>query len=382
MSSHSLLTLPGRFEEIVREIPDRRSDRNKLYPLPQVLFMALSSVLSGFAGWEAFALFAREKKGWFEQFFPLPEGTPCADTFRRVFEMVKPRALNEAFAQWVETLHEQLEGKLIAIDGKAIRGAFEAAKRTNPLYMLHVWCTEEKLLLACKAIAGAPGETAAAEELLEQLSLAGATLSFDANGCTQKLAQKVIGEGADYLMTLKGNRGAICREVRALFACARTRPHRSREYGHGRSETREVRLLPADRLPEAMRARWAGLRTLVQVKRTRRTAGKTTEQVHHYLTSLLPDPDVIASRIRSHWSVENQLHWVLDVSMSEDACRVRDFTAAENLALIRRVCLNVLRRPGSGKLSIPKKQQSAALNDGYRLELLRLMTKNDVISAR
>jgi predicted transposase YbfD/YdcC len=366
------LTLPGRFEEHFGSLPDRRIDRTKFYPLTHVLFMALSAVLTGCNGWDAMAAFAATKVAWFRQWFDLPYGTPSADTFRRVFEMIRAQTLCACFARWVDALHDSLQGQLVAIDGKSVRGAFEQAGRTTPLHLLHVWAVEQKVLLAHQAVDGAPGEPAATEQLLGLLSLAGATVTLDANGCTQRVAAKVIEANANYVLALKGNRGPIHRATVELFAARRGRACRQRTRGHGRVETRVVRALRAEHLPERLRQHWAGLRSVVQVERTRTCGDETSHETAYYLSSLPPEPKRLASCIRAHWSVENQLHWVLDGTMGEDRCRVRDQNAAENLALMRRIALTMLRDPSAGARSIVMKQRIAGWDDAYRTRLFAL----------
>lgn len=374
MSSSSRSPLPGRFEAHFGDLSDPRVHRTKRYPLTHVLFMAFSAVLAGCQGWDEIALFASERRDFFEKFFALPHGTPCADTFRRVFEALRAKALAERFAEWVETLHGSLAGQLVALDGKAVRGAFDHAARTTPLHLLQAWAVEQKLVLAHEASEGAPGELAAAERLLDLLALEGAVVTGDANFCTQALAARVVGEGADYIFTLKGNRGPICAETKQLFERKRAHADRQSGRGHGRRERRVVRVLSAELLPIERRQRWAGLQALVQVERRRtvEATGESSVEKHYYLSSLPPDSERLAALIRKHWSIENQLHFVLDSSLREDACRVRDANSAENLALLRRMSLNLLRRPGAGSLSVPLKQRKATLSQDYLFRLLTL----------
>lgn len=368
-------SLPGDFQDRIRSIVDPRCASRTSYPLVQILFMALCATLAGCEGWTAIADFARLKKPWFEQWFDLPYGTPSDDTFRRVFEVVKPQALTEAFACWVEHFRQHLPAEVIAIDGKSIRGAFDKANRTTPLHLLHVWATEQKILLGQRAVAGAPGEIAATEELLECLELQGTIVTVDAHGCTQSFATKALERGADYVMAVKGNRASVHTHTKQAFEQAASKSwHTEVDKGHGRLETRRICVLDADRLPPREHARWAGLRTLIQLERTRVVADKSSTETHYYLSSLPPDAKKLVSVIRTHWSVENQLHWVLDVSMGEDACRVRDRTSAENLAHLRRLALTLLNRPEAGSQSLRRKQRMAGWSDEYLMKLLTLGT--------
>lgn len=369
--------LPGQFELHLHSLHDPRNEHRTVYPLVQVLFMALCSVLANCEGWDMMAEFARTRRTWFEQWFALPKGTPSADTFRRVFERLKPHALTEAFAQWVDSLRQGVQGEVLAIDGKSVRGAFDQASRTTPLHLLHVWATEQKILLGQRAVAGAPGEIAATEELLGMLDIQGAIVTVDANGCTQGFAKKVMEQGADYVMALKGNRASIHTHTVRAFEQAESKPwHTDVDKGHGRIERRRIRVLDANPLPESVRRRWTALRTLIQIERTRVIGEDSSTETHYYLSSLPPDAKPILQVIRTHWSVENQLHWVLDVSMGEDACRVRDRTSAENLAHLRRLALTLLNRPEAGTLSIKMKQRKAGWSEDYLFKLLGFSTSH------
>src|SRR5215207_3761717 len=204
-----LRPLPGSFDDHVTPLDDPRVERTKRYALTELLFFAFCAVLSGCNGWLEIAHFACSKRSWFEQWFDLPDGTPCADTFRRVFLRLDPHAFADAFGAWVRQLRVRLPGEVVALDGKAIRGAFDDAARTTPLHLLHAWATEQQLLLGHRAVAGAPGEVAGIGELLRLLEVDGCVLTTDANGCTRGVAAAILEARADYALALKGNRGPI-----------------------------------------------------------------------------------------------------------------------------------------------------------------------------
>jgi predicted transposase YbfD/YdcC len=367
--------LPGGLETHLGGLRDRRVQRTQRHPLTQVVFMAFCGVLAGCNGWDALAAFAKAKRPWFERWFDLPHGTPSSDTFQRVLERLAPGPFAAAFEAWLAHLRTQLPGALLALDGKAIKGAFDAAARTTPLYLLHVWATQQRVLLGHVAVAGAPGELAGITTMLAALEVAGTVVATDANGCTQKNAAQIVEAKAAYLFGLKGNRGAIHEETRALFAAPTNAAdgadvHREVDKGHGRLEERVTRTLPATYLPAARCAAWRGLQTLVCVTRSRTIAGKTSHETHYYLTSQEIDAAAVSAQIRTYWGVENQLHWVLDVTMGEDRCRVRDATAAENLATLRRQSLTLLQQPTAGRASLAMKQRSVGWDDAYLLKIL------------
>ncbi len=368
----ALRPLPGSFDEHVAHLDDPRVERTKRYALLELLFFAFCAVLAGCRGWDEIAHFARTKRRWFEQWFDLPDGTPCADTFGRLFARLAPPAFAGAFGAWIQQLRVRLPGEVIALDGKAVRGAFDTAARTTPLHVLHAWATEQQLLLGHRAVAGAPGEIAGIEELLRRLEVEGCVLTADANGCTQGVAEAIVGARADYALALKGNRGPVHDAVVAAFASPADgeRSHREVDAGHGRVEARTTRVRDAAALPAALRERWAGLRALVAVERQRTVGEATSAETAYYLSSLPPEPARLARVVRAHWSVENQLHWVLDVTMGEDECRVRDKTAADNLGTLRRVALGLLKHPDAGRGSVVMKQRQAGWSEAYLMQLL------------
>ncbi|HEU4403824.1 MAG TPA: ISAs1 family transposase [Polyangiaceae bacterium] len=358
-------------------LPDRRKRSRTLHPLLSLIFLALAGTLTGARGWDELADFADERKDWLAALIDLPKGPPSADTIRRAFEAMRPRAFADAFAAWAEALAGALRGQVVAADGKAVRGAVEHAGANNPLHLLHVWATDQRLLLGQRATNGAPGEAAALVELLAVLELKGATVTTDAGNCTRAVAHAVREAGADYLLCLRGNRRALHDRVRALFE-GPGKPPPTTSYvacsrGHGRHERRRVLALGLEGTPAAD-ARWAGLRTAVRVERTRTLGGRTSTEVRYYITSLPADARALATKIRAHGSVENQLHWSLDVGLAEDACPIRKGHGAENLAAVRRMALTLLQRDTSHQGGLVRKQKRAALSPTYLLHLLSLGT--------
>lgn len=371
------LPLPASFHLHFAPLPDPRVKRTRRYHLLHLLFMAFCAVLTGSNGWEDIAFFAETHRPFFRRFFRVGRHTPCADTFRRVFERLQPKAFERAFLSWAEALQTVLS-KHLAIDGKSLKGVVEGTKRSSPLHLLHVWAADQRLLLGMTKVNGAPGETQGIKEMLDLLEIAGATITTDANGCTQEIAAKIVGAGGDYALALKGNRGRIHTLVKAHVEALQakgfrgTRAHHSHDEGHGRREWRAVHVCRATFLPPAMLAKWAGLTSVARVERTREVKGKVSTEVHVYLLSFEPDAERAAGVIREHWSVENDLHGTLDVSMREDGCRVREATSAENLGVLRRMALNVLKHPEAGKESLRRKQERAKVSSKALLRLLSL----------
>jgi predicted transposase YbfD/YdcC len=352
------------------EVEDPRIDRRKLHPLINVLVMALCGSIAGANGWDELAMFARSQLSFFEEILDVAHGSPSADTFRRVFEVLKPRELEDALRRWVGAMAATFEGEIVAIDGKSLKAAIDRAGTTTPLHILHAWAVGQHLLLGQQLVEGTPGEVGAIPELLQRISIEGATVTTDANGCTKSVTAAIRNAGANYVLALKGNRGPLHERVKELFAAAERRrfrgfpAHRTKDEAHGRTELRTVRALPL-----AVEG-WQDMTSAVLIDRLRTVAGKTTTQRHYYISSLPPDAARMSHAIRAHWGIENNLHWHLDVAFDEDSRKIRDERSAENFSLVARLALMMLKRSPE-KLSIALKRKKAGWEPNYLLQLIR-----------
>jgi predicted transposase YbfD/YdcC len=364
------------FAQHFATLPDPRR-RLPQHPLLSILFIVLAAQLCGAEGWDAMAAFARAKQAWLASFLPLPQGVPSADTVRRVMAALDPQAFAACFRAWVGALAGTLQGEVIAVDGKAIKGAYEAASRTTPLHLVHVWATEQRLLLGQRAVEGAPGESPGAEAVLKLLALKGAVVTGDANLCTKRVAQTIVAQGADYVLALKGNRGPVHTAVHQFwqaaaaqdFAGVAVRRVRRLTTGHGRTEERHSFAVAASVLPALVQS-WPGVASVIMVKRSRSTAARTQHDCHYYLSSLPPKVQTLHYAIRQHWRVENDLHWSLDVSFGEDHCRIRDLRAAQNVALVRRMALQLLQRQPGETVGVPIRRLRAGWDNAYLVQVL------------
>jgi predicted transposase YbfD/YdcC len=290
---------------------------------------------------------------------------------------LEPQAFAACFRAWVGALAKALQGEVMAVDGKAIKGAYEAARRTPPLYFLHVWATEQRLLLGQQAVGGAPGESPGAEAVLKLLTLTGAVVTGDANLCTKRVAQTVVAQGADYVLALKGNRGAGHTQVRQFwqraaaqdFAGVAVRRVRRVNTGHGRREERRSFAVAATQLSPLVQG-WPGVASVIMVERERHTMTRTQQECHYYLSSLPPKVQTLHYAIRQHWRVENDWHWSLDVSFREDRCRIRDLQAAENVAMVRRMALQLLKRQPGETVGVPIRRLRAGWDTAYLVQVL------------
>lgn len=319
------------------------------------------------------------KAEWLKTWLDLPNGTPSADTFRRVMAALDPKEFHRCFMQWMVTLAGGTKGKLVAIDGKTMRGTLARAAGKTAIHMVSAWLGENNLVLGQMMTEAKSNEITAIPQLLELIDVKGSTVTIDAMGCQTKIAQVIVGKGADYILALKGNQSTLEQEVASFFADARTTgfqgvPHSFHETvdgDHGRIETRRVWVTTQlDWMLDAKKS-WSNLQSLVLVESERFVNGKTTIELRHYISSHKTlDAKLLGESIRAHWGVENGLHWVLDVTFNEDRCRIREGHAAENFALLRKLALTLFKCETSLKMSIALKKKSAAWDHNYGLKVL------------
>lgn len=353
------------------DLPDpRRETRNKLHPLQDMLMIVLCAVLSGVEDWGGMADFAQEKEAWLQGFLDLPNGIPSHDTLSDVLGRIDPVAFKTAFTAWATAALPGLADEQVCVDGKAVRGSRDGAN--GAVHLVSAFASRARWVLAQQAVAEKANEITAIPDLLGLLDLHGAVVSIDAMGCQKAMAQTIIEAGADYVLALKANHPTVCDDVHLWLdtAVARGRllVQETVEKDHGRIEIRRYAL--SDRI-DWLEAKpdWAGLQAIGRVESTRIIGDQTSTECRYFLCSF-PERDRFAATVRGHWGIENQQHWVLDVQFGEDACRTRKDHSAENLALMRRMALNLLRRNGPPRDSIRRRKRRAALNDDYRSRLL------------
>ena len=367
--------------EAFRELPDPRVTERCDHLLHEVLVIAVCGLLVGGESFYDMEDFALEREEWLRGFLLLPGGIPRHDTFNRVFQALCPQAFAECFARWTQGVRGRLrrgapaeEGEVVALDGKALRRARARTAETRTI--VSAWATEHGLALGQSAVVSKSNEITAVPDLLRALELAGCIVTLDALHCQKTTAREIHEADADYVLALKGNQGTAHQEVRAYLDDAILRgapelvPLETVEKGHGRIETR--RYWQSAKIGWfADRADWENLRSVGVVEAVREVAGSapSTER-RYYLSSLAPDIARFARAVRGHWSVENQLHWSLDVTFDEDRSRARTRHAAINLATLRRIALNLLRADKSSTKSLPRKRLRSALDPNYLTSLL------------
>ena len=372
------------WSEYFQGVPDPRRPSFRLqHLLSDILGLALCAMLCGADDFVEMELFARSRQSFLQEKlgFMLPGGVPSHDTFTRVFARLNPQVLEQCLLGWLKSWQEEEGGeeeedsgrdwpRHLSLDGKVARGSFEHQTNVCALSTVSVFASELRLMLGCARHKGPGGESRLVPCLLELLDLEGAVVTGDAAYCHKEVASFITDKGGDYVVALKGNHTRLLRQVQQAFEGREGETGEGNqsllvaEQGHGRQEERRVQCVKADELglPPQVVAQWPGLQSVVQVQRTRTLhsgpkAGHTSRSVWFYLSSLAPEAELLATTIRDHWSIENQAHWVLDVVFAEDRCRTRREHAPYNLALLRRICLNLLRQnQGNNSLKATRKE--------------------------
>ena len=358
-------------------LTDPRIDRSRLHELLDIVAIAICAVVAGADSWDDIEDFGKVKGEWLKTFLALPNGIPSHDTFRRLFERLDPDEFQRGFLGWIEALHEATERQVIAIDGKTLRRSFDRAKGQSALHLVHAWSTANHLLLGQVAVDQKSNEITAIPVLLKMLEITGAIVTIDAMGCQKEIARTIRDRKADYILALKANHERLFEQVVAFWdgACDRLmkgpgiRHHRQWNAAHGRFEARRCWATSNLDWLEG-REEWEGLKSVVFIESERFVGDALSVETRYYLSSLPNDAQLLNEAVRSHWGVENSLHWVLDVTFDEDRSRIKKENAPENFGLLRRLALCLLKKETTSKRSIKGKRLKAGWDDGYLLRVL------------
>lgn len=367
----------GAFLACFETVKDPRMNRQRKHELLDIIALTICAVISGADAWTEVERYGREKCDWLRTFLRLENGIPSHDTIGRVFCLLDPNELQEAFAQWVRTIAGRLEG-VVAIDGKTARRSHDSASGKGALHLVSAWASEAGLALGQVATDQKSNEITAIPKLLAMLHIKGCLVTIDAMGCQRKIAQNILDAGADYLLNVKGNQERLEEDIAEEFAQAQADGFKHMEHTYfetleknrDRIERREY-WVTEDIGGLGTLDKWPKLTAMAMCKRTRTIGGETSCETHYYITSAKEaNAERIGHSIRSHWSVENSLHWVLDIAFREDESRIRVGNAQENMALLRKLTLNLLKNDKSKKASIKAKRLSAGWNNEYMTRLL------------
>jgi len=366
------------------ELPDPRDGNAQLHELLDILIIAICAAIAGANHWTEVEAFGQAKESWLRQFLALPHGIPAHDTFGRVFRYLDPAAFEQCFRQWTQALSQHLGAEVLAFDGQCLRHSFDQALGKNAIYMVSAWASSQHLVLGQGKVAEKSNEITAIPTLLRLLDVHGCIVSIDAIGTQKEIARQVVDQGGDYLLALKENQPHLLEDVQNLFAWADRIQYEALTHaygqtvnkGHGRIEVRECWTIsdPVGLAMLADAAEWPALRTVVRVRAQRQIADTTTPEDRYYISSLADAGPRTAGHAleatRSHWGIENRLHWVLDVAFRADDCRVRKDHGAENFAVLRHIALNLLQRDTQTRLGVHGKRLKAAWDTDYLSRLL------------
>ena len=360
------------FVQHFSDLGDPRIDRKRLHNLFEIIVMAVVAVICGCESFCDIEEFGKTREKWFKSFMALQNGIPSHDTFNRVFALLDPKELEKCFISWMRSITELSDGEVIALDGKTVRRSFDKKNNKGAIHLVNAWACQNGVSLGQIKTAEKSNEITAIPELIKLLDLKGCIVTIDAMGTQKSIVEEIIKKEADYVLALKGNHGQLHRDVCYSFDVAMDKNFEGFEHdyfeesdrGHGRIETRKYWTLSnLDWLLEG--ENWTGLKSICMATCTRTVEGKTSEETRYFISSLNGNAKQIGNAVRSHWAIENNLHWTLDVSFREDECRIRKRNAPENFSMLRKIALNLLKKETTLKRGIKGKRLKAGWDNKY-----------------
>lgn len=367
----------NNFLDIFEGLDDPRSTRNRLYTMSEILLTTVCAAICGAESWEDVEDFGSAKIDYLRQLLPYKNGIPSDDTFRRFFRALDPDKFQELFRAWVKNIHPMIEEKVIAIDGKSARHSFASDKPM--LHMISAYATEARIVLAQEKVTEKSNEITAIPALLEWLDLKNNIVTIDAMGCQYGIADHILKKEGNYIFSLKGNQSSLHDDVKTYLQdqeiLKTLNPHEDYDKGHGRIETRTCWVRHDVGWLRERHPHWTSIKSIIRIDSKREIKGKITSETRYYISSLATTPQKVLAAIRSHWAIENNLHWVLDMSFNEDQSRIRKHNAPQIMAIIRHIALNLLQltKDQMKRQSIKRLRKMAGWND---LTLSTILTQN------
>jgi predicted transposase YbfD/YdcC len=368
------------------DLTDPRIDRTKLHKLLDIVVIAICAVIAGADNWEDIAEFGQAKVDWFKRFLELPNGIPSHDTFNRVFARLDPQEFRQGFMSWISAVSEVIGGQVIAIDGKVLRRSHDRGIGKAAIDMVSAWACANRLVLGQVKVDDKSNEISAIPQLLRALEVSGCIVTIDAIGCQTEIAETIIDQQADYVLSLKENQGHLYEDVDLLFddlekSHYKAYPfdyHKTVNKNHGRLEIRECWTISDAQVLRHLRGfeNWKNLTTVSRIRAQRQIGQEKSCEDRYHIASITGAKRVLGA-VRSHWGIENELHWTLDIAFDEDRCRVRKDNGPENFAILRHIALNLLKQEKTCKRGIKGKRLLAAWNEDYLLKVLAGLARMD-----
>ena len=364
-----------------QELQDpRRQTLNRRHNFIDMLVIAICGVICGANDWVAVATFGKAKEDWLGTFLELPNGIPSHDTFTDVFTKLSPDQFRQCFLSWVSSITTLFPGEVVAVDGKTLRHSYDAQDSRAAIHMVSAWASQNSLVLGQLKTAEKSNEITAIPQLLDVLELSGCLVTIDAMGCQKKIADKIVEQGADYLLALKENHPTLYQVVVSYFGPANEQTVKgevidfaeTEDRNHGRIEFRRC-WVTADLTWLVQRDHWNDLNSIVMIEAERHVKGKVSIEHRYYLSSATLDASSFLDATRAHWSIENSLHWILDVAFREDESRIRKGYGAENFAILRHIALNLLKQEQATRVGIQNKRLKAGWDPSYLEKILAKM---------
>ena len=367
-------------------LEDPRIERSKRHKLLDIITIAICAIICGADSWVHIEMFGRSKEEWFQTFLELPGGIPSHDTFGEVFSRLDPEQFQSCFMGWTPEVAQLAPGEVVAIDGKTVRRSYDRSRSRQAIHPVSAWASANTMTLGQHHDLG-PGQDRGEVQGDHRHSQAAGTpdlhgciVTIDAMGCQREIAERIVDAGADYVLAVKDNQGRLHDDVRDLFQGAEEFgfegvPHdhaRTLNKGHGRIETRECWAVTDPECldyPQTWK-QWSGLKAVLKITARRETSAGVTVQSRYYISSLDAPAGKLLSAVRNHWSIENSLHWTLDLTFREDQCRVPKYHAPQNLATMRQISHNLLKNETSLKVGIQGQRLQAGWREDYLLKVL------------
>lgn len=354
------------------ELPDPRQHAKIIYPLREIVLTSLCAILCGADSYVEIEEFGKAKIEFLRRFCAFENGIPSHDTFGIVFSNIDSKKFNELFISWVKSLQESIP-ELVAIDGKTVRRSMD--NETKPIHIVSAWASSQSLVIGQVKTDEKSNEIPAISELLSMLVLKGAIVTIDAMGCQKSIIKEILSKEADYLISVKGNQPTLHADIRTIFEAAKSQTipvtiqeHKTVDSDHGRIETRIYSVI--DKVEWlSTKEQWPGVKSIGSVISVREQAGKTTEETRYFISSLPADVQKFAEAVRSHWTIENSLHWVMDIVFRDDECRVRKRHGPANLVTLKHITHNMLKSL-PGKMSMRVRRKRAGWDDGFLADAL------------